>query len=1575
MNKKQNLLAIALSASFVLAGANVAEANEESNVPIQNIGEANIGDTDIENKPDQEKSDANLPRSEEKITGSDTDQGQGETSNENSQKLNDEETSIANTDSVDGKIQYSKDEQTDLASKDDGASVNNNVEEIQDKNQPLSDEAVNESGLDALIDEEKIKGLYGLADDENSLEKSEENAPEAQKAPAESSKEPNYSEDEKNIKDYSDSERYRETDLQPGDTNQESNITDQGEAKDGLEFNIKNPSATSPSKTEYGYQITIDKKTGQRTYTKVYVTDSGLIPVDPGEKPMMDQGEKLTPNSPDVTYKPGENATIDSAGKQRNLNYEASEETLKHINNKDNDFTSFVFKDNYTANNPRVKFFDGNFALVYKVNPWPNENDQLEELKLNKNNYDPTSKYFVQGQDIDTGIKVDNVDENAKERLVGQVYNPITGEIVPGASAYIGDDGNIHVKLPEGALKKDKNGKTVINEDSIFNTPEYNALQNLDVRFFARPRTAEEFRKIAETPDEFGETGTYTGSGAGAADINHKGNNVTIDKQGIDRYDHYNLIGDFKLNLDDTRYYDQSFLDGDNKDTSKNTSSAVKPGVPFDVNMYVPNGARDNEKSAAEMLEADRQGQASGKLIMDFINKENEGKAEKDQWKVELTKGDITKFKITAPDSAKAGDFVAIPVEYTYTNGSKDVHWFHFVVQESDNNKPEYHAEIGFKGDTLTKKPEIPNDEAAQKKNQPKSYELVMPEDGSKYKDSAGNEWTDIKVDPETGEVSAVVPEDADIKGGENLFVDVKVNYLDEDNNPKTEIVKAQFIARPKYQQEVSKEYTSQIPFETKIVYDDTLESGKVIKTEGVVGETKTTFKQVVINGEKGIINDKGEFIKDQEAVEVETIKEKQDAIIRIGTKPAKESVEIPYDTEYKTDSNLKAGETQLVNDGEMGEVTITTSRNDDGTIVINKETTKDAKNKKILIGTKTEGKVVHEEEIPFEYEIQVDPNMETGKYAIVKQGEKGSKTTTWNIVNSETVGEPIVETKDPVKAIIRVGQQKFTGPVTHTITEEKQFTTRIVEDSTLERGTQVVDPEHPGVMGSKTIEITTQVNNGVFGEVTKKLISETKPQEQIIRVGTKDVETTVEKEITEKIPFGVRIEYDSNMIAGTSEVTTPGVPGERTTLYSRKLINGEFAGGLEEKVLNDVNPTDQVIKVGTKVAENKKDYSQEVDVIVKTVENPDLYKGTVNVGEVIPGKVETKVVNKVDPNTGEIVTTEEEIVTKATQIIEVGIKDYEGKFEQEFNKYIPFETEIQYDDEMMVGEYKIVQKGITGEKKQTVSQTYKNGELGKKQFSDEVVVTEPQKQIIKVGRKVAENTTEIKKEVGTKIEYIYDDTLELGELILGDFTQAKVETKLVQKYNPKTGKIEVEEETIVTPGVQKIVVGRKKTDNTCPAPVLPEHPENPQPGEKPETPSETPEGSDESVNEEENPNEPGSSNENPETPENPDDNPDKDRSEGKDPNPSQTSDEDHRDDEDYEDEIKETESKADNKKEIKEKDSDELSIKEKAKGAQRQDKLTNPKTGIGSIAPIFTSIGISIAGLLATKKKKKEYE
>lgn len=1195
--------------------------------------------------------------------------------------------------------------------------------------------------------------------DNSGLEMSEEKPQTALQAGEPAASEPNYTEEEKNIKDYSGSERYKQTDLQSGDTNQSLVKTDEKVEKDGFKFELKNPSPTSPSKTEYGYVISIDKETGQRTYTKVTVTDSGLIPVNPGDKPMMNQGDKLTAESPGVSYKPIENTELTTSGRQRNLNYEASEETLKHINNKDNDSTSFGFKDNYTQATPGTKFFGSNFAITYKVNPWPNENDKLELMKISG---EYNEKVFVQGQDINTGVKVDNIDENAKKRLVGQVYNPITGAIVPRASAYIGDDGNIHIQMPKGALKKDENGKYVVDKESIFNSPDYKALQNLDVKFFARPRTLEEFKGIAETPDDNGETGIYVETGAGTGTINHKGTDVTIDKQGIDRYDHYNLIGKLKINLDDTRYYNQRFEDGNNEDTSTITSSAVKPGEDFKVKIVQPNDPTETDKSALDMNKAESKGEAAGNINLDFINKANEGKAEKDKWKVDVNPNDISSFTVTPPKSAKAGDFVAIPVEYTYTNGSKDVHWFHFVVQESDNNLPEYHAEVGYKGDTLTQSPEIPSNEVALGKNQPLSYELVMPEDGSKYKDSAGNEWTDIKVDPNTGAVTAVVPEDADIKGGENLYVNVKVNYIDEKTGEaKEEIVKAQFIARPKYKKEVSKTFTSEIPFETKVIYDDTLEIGKVVKTEGRVGKIETSFKQVVINGEKGIIDADGKFVKDKEAVETKTITEKVDAEIRIGTKPAVTTVTIPPDTDYETSDSLEKGTIQLDKAGEEGKVTITTSRDPEtGEITTSKVITKEAKNKKMLIGTKTENTIVHEENIPFEYEVTFDPSLEPGEKVVDQEGKPGSKTTTYNIVNSKIVGDPIVKETAPTKAIIRVGDQKFTGETSHEVTEETKYITIVEEDPTLPVGeTREVQK---GVRGSKTTKYTQKFENGVPGEVKEEVVSETQPVNRIVKVGTKTVTEHISKEITEEIPYKVEIKYDDTMIAGTTRVETPGQAGSKTTEYYRNLINGKFDGDLNKRDVTDKYkaPVDEVIVVGTKVAENNKDYNNDVDVEIEYVKDDSKYLGYVEKGELTKGHVETKIVNKFDPETGKIITTEEEVVTPAKQKITVGTKDFTGEFSHKIEKTLPFETEIQFDDTMEAGTKEVTQKGVNGSAEQTVTQKYTNGVLAEKEYSKEETTKEPIKEIVKIGTKPV--TKVVEKPFNT--EYVYDKNLEAGK-------------------------------------------------------------------------------------------------------------------------------------------------------------------------------------------------------------------
>lgn len=70
--------------------------------------------------------------------------------------------------------------------------------------------------------------------DNSGLQKSEEKPQVALMMAAAQSDEPNYSTDEKEIKDYSGEERYKETDLQPGNTNQDFYNTDEKVEKDGF---------------------------------------------------------------------------------------------------------------------------------------------------------------------------------------------------------------------------------------------------------------------------------------------------------------------------------------------------------------------------------------------------------------------------------------------------------------------------------------------------------------------------------------------------------------------------------------------------------------------------------------------------------------------------------------------------------------------------------------------------------------------------------------------------------------------------------------------------------------------------------------------------------------------------------------------------------------------------------------------------------------------------------------------------------------------------------------------------------------------------------------------------------------------------------------------------------------------------------------------------------------------------------------------------------------------------------------------------------------------------------------------
>ena len=1274
--------------------------------------------------------------------------------------------------------------------------------------------------------------------------------PETLRVMAAASNEPNYSTDEKEIQDYSGSERYRETDLQPGNTNQEFNNTDEKIEKDGFKFELLNPSPTSPSKTEYGYQITIDKKTGQRTYTRIYITDSGLIPAQVGEKPMMNEGDKLTSESPDVTLKPDENGEVTSGGRQINLNYEAIENTLRHINNMNNDSTSFGMKDNYTQDNPKVKFFAGNFALGYKVNPWPNENDKLEELKLNKNGYDPTSKYFVQGQDIDTGIKVDNVDENAKERLVGQVYHPVTGEIVPGASAYIAEDGNIHIKMPEGALKKDENGKTVINEDSIFNTKEYKGIQNLDVKFFARPRTAEEFAKIAGTPDDFGETGTYVETGAGTADINHKGENVTIDKQGIDRYDHYNLIGDFKLNLDDTRYYDQSFKDENGEETADRTYINVNPGDPFDVKMFKPENPSKTDKSGEEMNEADKNGEASGKIIMDFINKENEGKAPEDQWKVDVDPHDISKFTITPPASAKAGDFIALPIEYTYTNGSKDLHYFHFVVKESTYIKPEYDTQVNFPVNKQTSPATLKDD---AKKIKPDHYTLpdTLETDDAGNKlatDDKGNKWT-VTVDETTGQVTAKPVNPDDFDGGEKLTVPVLAHYKDpqKPGEDVTENVNAYFVIEekanmtPRYNAKAGKEgdvLSSDVILNEEDRYNRrpgkfTLESDTYTDDKGNVwnvsiDETTGKVTATVPNAKDGqsidgallnvpVIAHYYEEDENGDPVEAGT-KTTEVQFVAYGTNGSIEKTEeIPFETIVEKDPNLKKGEIKVITEGEKGSKKVTYTIEDSIVTKTDEEVTKQATNRVIHVGEGVnDGTHTIEEkvEVPFETEIQFDDSLAPGEMEEVQKGEAGEKKRDINLtiqdgkVTKTEEGE-FTETKAPKKRIIKVGRNTE-GKVEHK--EEIPFDYKVEYVDDLKKGEYRI--AKPGKVGTKTTTWTIE-NSKIVGEPTEEIVE---AEDALIQVGRGTNDGTHDIVEKKELPFETRYEYDDSLEPGEEKVVSEGSPGEQERTNTIVIKDGKVVEVKEGTFATTKEPQERVIKIGRKPSEGEVTKKVERDIPFDT---KVIYDETLEAGsQVIEkegklGKEEVTITQKIKDSKpdGDPIETTKTLTEKEDRVVRVGIKPVVKETE------LGHDTEYRHNPELKEGEQNVIEEGSKGSVKYT---TTFNKETGKLEVTEERV--EPTNKVVEYGSKTdGEFTYESEKAYDIIIRE--NPNLEAGKTnVLQEGIVGKTETT-VKIENSK----EVDRTTkTITEKQDKIIeIGTK---NVCEIPPVDPDPDKPNP-------------------------------------------------------------------------------------------------------------------------------------------------
>mgnify|MGYP000903697736 CR=1 FL=1 len=328
---------------------------------------------------------------------------------------------------------------------------------------------------------------------------------------------------------------------------------------------------------------------------------------------------------------------------------------------------------------------------------------------------------------------------------------------------------------------------------------------------------------------------------------------------------------------------------------------------------------------------------------------------------------------------------------------------------------------------------------------------------------------------------------------------------------------------------------------------------------------------------------------------------------IHVGTKPKVVEEEIPFKEEVRENPKLPKGTENVIQEGEKGKKTTTTTYTLDektGKVTpTEKVTTKDPKNRIIERGTGEDkdgdlivnyipdpenepgkqtivdegakpkldvtGKVkdlgkpkvikvgtkpkVVEEEIPFKEEVRENPKLPKGTENVIQEGEKGKKTTTTTYTMDPKTGEvkptEKVTTKDPKTRIIERG----TGE-----NKDGDLVVKYIPDPEDEPGKQTVVDE-----GKKP-----------KFDVTGKELDPGSPK--VIKVGTKP------KVVEEEVPFKEEVRENPELSEGERKVVQEGQVGKKTTTTTYTL--DEKTGKVKESTTEKVDePKVQIVEVGTK--------------------------------------------------------------------------------------------------------------------------------------------------------------------------------------------------------------------------------------------------------------------------------------------------------------------------------------------------------------------------------------------------------
>ena len=1123
----------------------------------------------------------------------------------------------------------------------------------------------------------------------------------------------------------------------------------------GFTWNTLEPNAQSPDKTLWGLSLAFDNSQ-DRTFADWGFSNTGKLKdvLDTGQVPSMEADQTFLGKS--VTHKAGENINITANGRiQRNLNFyaELTDEKVKQFASASADNpVRYAWQSNYKKDNPEGPYATQGDAATFSatVNPWPSENNECNPVTVS---WEESQRFVVNpGNENKVGhinvpaLSKEGVDDSLS-RMVVEAYD---------------EDGNLIGTSDTEASGGEQNLRIDGNGDIFFTWPEYvdsdhATDKNVNFSVLAKPRTTEQLQSAAEHNSGYGVAFESSNS--------------------LDRYSKANVVGSGGVALDNTDLHNPEY-----DENEKHITSEI--GEDADERRHVV--------TFTPVVDAE------GNTLQDLVEKFN-ATVELDEdasniyenWDAELNADYTVTVKSPGGKDTRPGTFAQPMVKVTYSNGSTDLIPLLVIVdpnntQTTDVNYPKTNSG-GAAGKPMTSSGTPTRILGKGNPVTPATYAIKNAPAG----------W-DVTVDDD-GTITAIPP--ADAKPGDFATVDLTVTYPDGTiDTPSTTFVvgerKNKDDADPTFpektvypDEETTSPLTVEKPDDLEFAETDPFVIDPEAEEFAPTGELNDfgnpIYKFETENGDWFVsLDDNGDVISkipataqpgDQVNVPIKVTY--ADGSYDMANAPivvVDNKREVPFETVYVFNPAIPAGEYEVREKGVPGEE-----------VLLRDETwnrTKDPINEVVYIGTKppeASEDVKWTVPIPFPTEVRENLDLAPGETKVVQEGENGEKTYTakFTAKGSEANVAEQETTKEPKPRIIEVGPGIDDQELTSTKTQEVPFEIEYVYDDTLEPGEQVVEEE--GVPGEETITSTQKIVDGKPSGEPSITIEQTKaPKNAKIRVGTKTTGENTET-VESEIPFGVKVEFDPTMPAGTSETVTEGKPGKKTVTIERDITNSTPGEpNITEEVVEE--PVDQVIKVGTKPSEasEKVEWKAQVPFEVETRPNPELKPGEIKVAQQgVPGE-KTYSAN-FSANGDQATVDPEEKQTKApiNEIIEYGPAPEDTSVVTKVEKPVPFETEIVFDETLPAGEQVVDQQGEKGEELITSTQGIKDGKpSGEPTISTEETKA-PKKAIIRVGTKQVDpdepapapspSVEPLTIPVAYPVKYEFDPNLPAGEEVV----------------------------------------------------------------------------------------------------------------------------------------------------------------------------------------------------------------